>query len=157
MEIEYVDQQTGKSSCATVKEISQDFIDLMSSFGLTDSKIKSKIESLNISADSKALLYSLNKFVFTAGKIVIKIGKKIIDVIFALLNNFPYLSFGVIFGLILGALIAAIPLIGAALGPLATSIAVALGVAFGSLEEFKSEDIKKRIDSFIKDLSPLQA
>jgi len=157
MEIEYIDQNSGKVNRATVKELDQDFIGLMSSFGLSDSKIKSKIDSLNISADSKVLLNSLNKFVFTAGKVVIKIGKKIIDVIFALLKNFPYLSFGVICGLVLGALISAIPLLGAALGALATSIAVALGFVFGGLEEFKSEDIKERIDSFIKDLSPLQA
>ena len=156
MEIEYIDPETGKSVKSLISEPNADFFSQVSSFSLTEKGVKEKIDNLNISADAKALLFSLNKFTFAAGRTAIKIGKKIIDVVFSLIKNFPYLSFGVIFGILLGALIAAIPLIGAALGSLATTIALALGVALGGLEEFKSDDLKKRIDTFVKDLSPLR-
>ena len=156
MEIEYIDPVTGKSVKSLIGDLNADFFAQLSAFRLTEKNVKERIDNLNISADAKALLFSLNKITFSVGRAVIKIGKKIIDVIFSLIKNFPYLSFGVIFGLLLGALIAAIPLIGAALGSLATTIALALGVALGGLEEFKSDDLKKRIDNFVKDLSPLR-
>lgn len=156
MDIEYIDVNTGKILKHKINDPNHDFFDFLASFDSTEAKTKNKIDSLNISADAKALLFSLNKFAFTAGKFVLKIGKKIIDVILSLLKHFPYLSFGVIFGLVLGALVAAIPLIGAALGSLATTIALALGVTLGGLKEFESNDLKNRIDEFIKELAPLR-
>ncbi len=156
MDIEYVDVNTGKPIKHKINEPSRDFFDFIASFDSTEAQIKDRIDNLDISADNKAKLFSLIKFTFTAGKFVIKIGKKIIDVILSLLKNFPYLGFGVIFGLVLGSLVAAIPLIGAALGSLATTIAVALGVTFGGLKEFESDDIKDRIDRFVKELAPLR-
>lgn len=156
MDIEYIDANTGKALKRRINDPSRDFFDFLASFDSTEAQIKNKIDSLNISADAKALLFNLSKFVFTAGKFVLKIGKKIIDIILSLLKNFPYLSFGVIFGLVLGAAVAAIPLIGAALGSLATTIALALGVTLGGLKEFESEDLKSRIDGFIKELAPLR-
>lgn len=156
MEIEYIDPVTGKSVKSLIGDPNADFFAQLTSFSMTEKNAKEKIDKLSISADAKKLLFSLNKITFSVGRAVIKIGKKIIDVIFSLMKNFPCLSFGMIFGLLLGALIAAIPLIGAALGSLATMIALALGVALGGLEEFKSDDLKERIDQFIKDLSPLR-
>lgn len=157
MEIEYIDSNTGKVFKQQIDNPDQTFLDFLASFEFTEKQLQRKIDSLDISADKKAMLSSLNKFTFIAGRFVIKIGKKIIDVIFSLVKNFPYLGFGVIFGLVLGTLISAIPLIGAALGSLATTIAVALGVTFGCLEEYKSGDLRERIDSFVKDLSPLNS
>ena len=156
MDIEYIDFNSGKTKKHNIKEPDQGFFDFLESFASTEAQIRSKIDSLNISADAKALLYSLNKFTFTAGRHILKIGKKIIDFVLALLTNFPYLGFGLIFGLVLGALIAAIPLIGAALGSLATTIAVAIGATLGGIEEYKSGDLKTRIDNFMKSFAPLQ-
>jgi hypothetical protein len=157
MDIEYIDSNTGKVFKQQIDDPDQSFWDFLASFECTEKQLQSKIDSLDISADKKAILSSLNKITFTAGRFVIKIGKKIIDVIFSLLKNFPYLGFGVIFGLVLGALISAIPLIGAALGAIATTITVALGVTLGGLEEYKSGDLRVRIDRFVKDLSPLNS
>jgi hypothetical protein len=49
---------------------------------------------MNVSAGTKALLHSFSKATLTAGKAIIKVGRKIIDVLFSLLRQFPHLTFG---------------------------------------------------------------
>ena len=87
---------------------------------------------------------------------ILKIGRKIIDILFSLMRAFPNVTFGIIFGLVVGALIAAIPFIGAVLGGLATHIAVAFGVVLGAKADFESGGLGKRIEAVLAEFAPLR-
>lgn len=129
--------------------------DFIRNLEFSDDQVRNQIDRMPISADTKAMLYQFSKATVTAGRAIIKIGRKLIDIIFALLRQFPNLSFGVIFGLLMSALITAIPVIGAVLGSLFAPILFGLGVAIGSWEDFKSGAMGARIDLVLREFEPL--
>jgi hypothetical protein len=149
------DAKSTKPSTANVSEPPTSFFDFVGSFELSDDRILSLIDNLNVSADTKALLYSFSKATITVGRTLVKIGRKILDFLFSLLRSFPGLTFGMVFGLVVGALIAAIPLIGGVLGGPATALALGLGVALGGMNELKQDDLGERVRDLLKQLSPL--
>lgn len=149
------DAKSGKPSTATASEPPPSFFDFVGSVELSDDLILSLIDNLNVSADTKALLYSFSKATITVGRAIVKIGRKILDFLFSLLKNFPHLTFGMAFGLVVGALIAAIPLIGTALGGTSTLLALGFGVVLGSMKELKQDDFGERVRDFLRRLSPL--
>lgn len=156
MKVVSIDPKTGKEVVAEIHDPSPGFFTFVSSVDLTDEKIRSHIDRMNVSADIKALLYSFSKATIKAGKIILKIGRKIIDILFALIRAFPNITFGIIFGLVVGALVASIPVIGVALGSLATTIAVAFGFVLGAKADLMAGDMGARIDAVLAQFAPLQ-
>lgn len=151
-----IDEKNGKEVTMTIPEPSPDFFKFIGDFEMNDEQLRSRIDRMGVSADIKALLYSFSKATIRAGKVVLKIGRKIIDILFSISKAFPSLTFGVIFGLVVGALVAAIPLIGFVLGPLASSIAVAVGFVLGAKAELDSGDLGKRVDAVLAEFAPLR-
>jgi hypothetical protein len=149
------DAKSGKPITESVSELPSSFFDFVGSFEFSDDRIRNLIDNINVSADTKALLYSFSKATITVGRAVVKIGKKILDFLFFLLKSFPSLTFGMVFGLVVGALIGAIPLIGVVLGAPATVLAVGLGVVLGGTNELKQGDLGERVREFLDRLSPL--
>ncbi len=156
MEVTSIDHESGEQVFTTVPDPKPDFFTLFEKFDLSDEQVRHAIDRMNISADAKALLYSFSKTTIRAGKMILKIGRKIIDILFSLMKAFPNLTFGIIFGLVVGALISAIPLIGIALGGLATHIAVAFGVVLGAKADFESGGLGKRIEAVLAEFAPLR-
>ncbi len=157
MKVVSIDSKSGKEVATEVLDPSPSFFSFVDSFELTDAKIKSQIDCINTSADTKAMLYSFSKATIKVGKAVVKIGRKLLDIIFSLIRTFPNITFGMIFGLVVGALVAAIPIIGFVLGTLATTIAVAFGFIVGAKADLESGKLGDRIDSLINQFAPLRA
>jgi len=157
MDILTIDAKTGKEATMSIPDINSGFFAFANNFELNDEQVRSFIDRMKISADAKALLYQFSKATIRAGAAIIKIGRKIIDILFSTMNAFPNITFGVIFGLVVGALVASIPLIGAVLGSLATAIAVILGVVLGANEELKSGDLGERVKVILAEFSSLRS
>lgn len=155
VEINAIDAKTGKPTKSTIPEPPPSFFAFVGAFDLTDDKVKALIDRMNVSADTKAMLYSFSRATLKVGRSIIRIGRKIIDTLFSFMKNFPALSFGAIFGLIVGALIAAIPIVGVVLGPLATTLAVGLGVVLGGLKDMDRPDLGEHMRQFLDELRPL--
>ena len=157
MKVVAIDSKTGKEVISNISDPDPSFFSFIGGVELSDEQIRSKIDRMNVSADVKSLLYSFSKTTIKAGKALLKIGRKIIDILFSLIRAFPNVTFGVIVGLVVGALIAAIPLIGFVLGSLATSIAVAFGFIMGAKADFEAGDIGARIEALVAQFAPLRA
>jgi hypothetical protein len=157
MKITVIDSKTGKEIQREISEPSPNFFDFFNGVDLNDEEIKTRIDGMGVSADVKALLYSFSKATLRAGKTILKIGRKIIDIIFALMKTFPNLAFGIVFGLVVGALFSAIPLLGILLGSIATKLAILFGVIFGAKIEVESGDLGKRIEALLAQFSPLKS
>ena len=114
----------------------------------TREQVRRVIDNLNVSADAKVWLHSiLEKSIEVAtatGKIVIWIGRKILDIVLFLLREFPNATFGVVFGLVVGHLIGLIPIIGFIMGPLVGTILVAFGL-LGVAQDMREQDIRRRV------------
>lgn len=157
MKVTSIDSKTGKEVVTEISDPSPSFFTFVDGIDLTDEQIRSKIDQMKVSADVKALLYSFSKATIRAGKVILKIGRKIVDILFAIMRAFPNITFGVIFGVVVGALVASIPVIGFVLGSLAATIAVAFGFVVGAKADLLSGDMGARIDAVLAEFAPLRA
>jgi hypothetical protein len=151
IEVEFVDAQTGKLQNKKIKEPSMSFFEAIESEQWTDRQIESFIDRLEISADAKANLASFAKVSVKVGRNVVRIGRKILDVLLSFLRSFPGIGFGVIFAVVITTLLSAIPLIGAIIGPVASTLLV----GFGGYVDLKNPAFSARLDAFVEELKPL--
>ncbi len=156
-DIAYEDPDSGKTVSREVPDPPPSLLEFLRKQDWSDAQIAALIDRLSLSADAKANLVMFTKATLKIGKTIVKIGRKIIDMVFSLLRHFPAMGFAVIFALFLGALISAIPLIGAVIGPLAMTIAGIAGVAIGGRAELMSGDFGTRVQAFLQELRPLAA
>ncbi len=112
----------------------------LNTFELSKKKIKDRIDNLDISSDAKFMLNSFMdktiEVVIDAGKVVIWIGRKILDVVVFVGRHFPNATFGMVCGAVIGILITSIPIIGWLLGGIAPILAI-LGLSLGAIEDLK--------------------
>ena len=153
IEVEFIDAETGKLSSKKVEEPPMSFFDAVRSEQWTDRQIETFIDRLDISADAKANLASFAKVTLKVGCEVVRIGRKIVDVLFSFLRNFPGIGFGAVFAVVITTLLGAIPLLGAILGPLASTLLI----AFGGYVDLKNPAFSARLDAFVEELRPLAA
>jgi hypothetical protein len=153
IEVEFIDARTGTLTSKKVQAPPMSFFDAVRSEQWTDRQIETFIDRLDISADAKANLASFAKVTLKVGREVVRIGRKIVDVLFSFLRNFPGIGFGVIFAVVITTLLGAIPLLGAVLGSLASTLLV----AFGGYVDLKNPAFSARLDAFVEELRPLTA
>ena len=104
------------------------------------------IESLEISADAKALLMSVANAAATVGDIVVSVGLKVIETIKWALERYPSTAFGIVVGGVLSWLVAGIPLIGFLIGPLLTPLFMAFGIGAGAISDMRAQVHRDHID-----------
>jgi len=138
------------------QSLGNEFLAAMRSMQLSDQQIKRMIDRLDISADSKAMLHGFAKATIQVGAHVIKIGRKLIDYVCAVFKEFPKATFGIVFGTIIAALLASIPLLGAVLAPIATPILIALGLVMGTVEDWRDQQLERKIKEIQAELAPLK-
>ena len=153
MEVEFIDAQTGKLTSKKLPDPPTSFLEAIKSEQWTDHQIDAFIGRLDISADAKANLASFAKVTVKVGREIVRIGRKVLDVLFSFLRHFPGIGFGVIFAVVISTLLSAIPLIGAILGPVASTLII----AFGGYVDLKNPAFSARLDAFIEELRPLAA
>lgn len=125
-----------------------DLISFVNATERSDAQILRKIESLSLSADAKALLADLLKLGTEVGSVVLRIGRKVLDFVLSLIQQFPKLSFAVVLTAVLAALLSMVPVLGGLLSPVLTPLALALGVSWGALQEYETGDLADRVKEF---------
>lgn len=102
-------------------------------------------------------LADLLKFGAEVGNAVLRIGRKILDFVLSLIQQFPKLAFAVILAAVLAALLSMVPLLGGLLSPVLTPLALALGVSWGALKEYETGDLADRVKEFAARFAPTAA
>ena len=145
---EAVDPKAGKTISVEIEEnkIAQ-LGDELKSNSIPKRKLNHMIDNLAISADAKAFIASLMDKTLRVGGVVLEIGKKIVEIMFAIVNQFPNTTGGLVLAVIVSSLVSSIPL----LGPLlATSVALIL-VTFGLKNDFMDQWRNQAIDRKIRE------
>ena len=114
------------------------------------------IDNLEISADAKVLIKSIMDAEIKVGDVVLRIGKRIIEIVSDIVKRFPNATFGLVLGVILSALIASIPIIGAILGTLLAPVLIAFGLGAGFMKDMKESPIVQAIKDATASLEPLK-
>ena len=142
MQIHAQDPESGEEFSRVADGLDEATINgFFNTFDVSDEGLRKWIGGLPFSADAKAILYRIASATIRAGEFVIKIGRKILEVIYHLVREFPKATFWLIIGAVLGSLAASIPIIGFVIGPLI----MALGVAKGAYEEIKDAAMRRKV------------
>ena len=109
----------------------------LKSRGRPKREINRMIDNLEISADAKALIKSIMDTVIKVGDVVLRIGKRIVEIVFDVVKRFPGTTLGLVLGVILSVLIDSIPIIGAILAPLLAPVLIAFGLGIGFMKDMR--------------------
>lgn len=120
-------------------------------------RIGEQIDRLPLSADIKALLLDLAKVTAKVGGTVLRIGAKILTVVFDIISQFPNTVFGVVISVCIGLLIGSIPMIGALLTPFLMPLLVAFGLAKGAIADLGNAGWAARIRDLEAKLATVSA
>ena len=140
--------------------LDEDAIAELNTCEFTREQVRRLVDNLNVSADAKFKLHSISdasiEVMTAAGKVVIWIGRKILDIVVFLTREFPNAVFGVIFGFVVGHLIGLIPIIGFLIGPLIQTILAAFGLVHGGAQDLREKDIQRRVAEICRQFTALQ-
>ncbi|MDE0457283.1 MAG: hypothetical protein OXI15_08330 [Chromatiales bacterium] len=146
MRIEAEAPESGQKFSGVASGLDENIIDeFFNSFNLSDEEIRRWIARLDISADAKSILYKIAKTTIRAGQFVIKVGRKILEIVSFLLREYPNATLWLIFGAVVGVLVTSIPVIGVVIGPLFTTLAMVVGFAMGAWEDIKDKNMKRKM------------
>ncbi len=135
---------------------SEDEIRDLLSFDLSEDALKKRIGGLAISADAKSVLFTIAKTTIRVGSMVLKIGRKVLDIIANILTEFPMASTGTIFGAVFGFLVTSVPIIGFIFGPFVGTLAIAFGFAAGAMQDLGNKALERRIRSSVAPFETLK-
>lgn len=149
MIVEVVDPETGRAMQMECAAQSHEEIRDLLSFDLSEEALKKRLDALAISADAKSILFTIAKTTIRVGSVVLKVGRKVLDLIATVISDFPMTSTGTIFGAIVGYLVTSVPIIGMLLGPFVGTLAIAFGFAAGAIQDFGNKALERRILSSV--------
>lgn len=92
------------------------------------------------------MLVELLGFSIKVGTAVLEVGKKIIEVVKALVKNFPHITAGFIIAATMSVLVSCIPFLGPLLSWFCTPFFLLVGVGAGVLKEVEHTDLGKALN-----------
>jgi hypothetical protein len=156
MIVNAVDPETGRPIRMQCAAKSEDEIRDLLAFDLSEDSLKRKIDALSISADTKSVLFTIAKTTIRVGAVVLKIGRKVLDIIVTILGEFPMATTGAIFGAIFGYLVTSVPIIGMIFGPFVATLAIAFGFASGAIQDLANKALERRIMASVSSFESLK-
>ena len=151
------DFNTGKTIEVEIPDENLEALQALTQDRVSDTKLQSYIDNLDLPADAKALIASILKTAVRVGEMVIRIGKKIVEIVIMIVSKFPNATFGLVLGLIVGALVKSIPLIGGLLGAFVLPIAAAFGLATGYMNDLRDNSLAKKVAEVSAMFQPLKS
>lgn len=139
-------------------DVSDENLEALSSLAqdnVSNSKLQSYIDNLDMSADAKVLIGSILKTTVKVGDLIIRVGKRLVELVVMIVSKFPNATFGLILGLLVGALVAAIPILGAILAAFVMPIAAIFGLAKGYIDDCKDQALAHKIAEAVAMFQPL--
>ena len=156
MQVHALDPESGRTFSGEAHGLDEDTINgFFNTFDVSEEALRKWIGRLPFSADAKAMLFKIASTTIRAGGLVIKIGRKILETVFALAKAHPMATIGLIIGAVLGSLVAAIPIIGFVIGPGVKALMMLIGAAWGAREDVRG-DLDRKMRETMADFEALR-
>ena len=156
MIIEAIDPTTGNTIHLDLADSQSRNLVELSTERISDNKLSSYLDNLDISADAKLLLENIRAITIKVGNAIVTIGKKILEIIVVLIKKFPNTAVGILVGLFLSILVASVPLIGTLLALTLKPWLVLFGIGVGLKEDLKDKSLSQMLDDAVDIFSPLK-
>lgn len=115
-------------------------------------QIRQRIDNLSYPRNVKAILGELAALTLDLGSVVLHIGHKLLELVFAVAQRYPHTTFYTLMGCVLGYLISAIPVLGWLVGWLVLPLFTALGLALGVWNDFQTQQQVRQLQEQIRTL-----
>lgn len=156
MKAEALNPETGEQVSVELSDEQVSQLDDLGEDRVSEAKILSYIDNLDISADAKAIISSIMRTTIRIGQVLINIGRRIIEIVLVLSSKFPNTTFGLILGIIIALLVGSIPIIGAIFGSLLMPISIAFGLVAGYMDDRRDQALDRKIQEAASMFSPLK-
>lgn len=143
-----------------VEGLNEDNLSYLTKENATDEQIKDMLQRLpfKLSAEAKLAIFNILQFSVKIGNSIVRIGKKILEIVLMIASKYPNTTFGLIIAAMLTLLISLIPVLGGLLASFLGPIIAIFGLTVGFFKDLKNSnptlvvDIEKASDIF----SPLR-
>lgn len=153
MKVEVRNPVSGEFIREEVLGVGASFVEMIADLDFSDEKLKRLIERLEYSADAKSLLFSLAKITVKIGKTIVQVGRKVLDIVFKLIEEFPKATMGLLLGVVFGHVIAPLSILGVAFSGVLASLAMAFGFTVGVLADISDSMLLRRIKRMQQEFS----
>ena len=157
MKIEALDRDSGEMFSGEAPGLDEAFISkFFTSFDVSERDLQRSIDRLPLSADAKRILHAIARKTIMAGEIVIRIGRRIIEIALTLVRKFPMATAGLVIGTLIGVLAGSIPVVGFLLGPIITPLAMSIGLGTGAIQDIRDAALKSAVQESIAEFHKLK-
>ena len=98
------------------------------------------------------MLDSILNLTIKVGEMIVNIGRKIIEVVIYIVQQFPNMVMGTIIGFILGTLISSIPILGWIFGPIVIPALTFIGATYGLSFDMTDKNTKNTINKYVDEM-----
>jgi len=120
--------------------------------GATKSKLHAVIDKFNVSAEVKALLFSLADLTIKIGNTAVYLGQKMLELVAYFVKQYPKTTLGLVVGSVIALIINSIPVIGWVAGWIITPLCLALGLAVGFWGDLQDKQFEKSIKDTVTEM-----
>ena len=129
MTVPVTNPETGETREVEVSDLGK--INAINEGPATDDQIRRGIDNMEVPSEAKSILYSLRSFTVEIGGVLVKIGKRVLEVLLYVLEKYPATVIGTLVGAVLGYMVSTIPIIGWLLSPIVTPLLTLMGGSIG--------------------------
>lgn len=120
-------------------------------------RILRMLENLDLNAETKLFLSKLLDYSITVGGVLVRLGKKILEIALFVASKLPLLTFWTVLAAVFAFLISQIPVLGAVLGAFLSPVLIFAGLVKGFYEELASNNptLRDLLQSAAESFKPL--
>lgn len=152
MQMELKNPKSGEVKVIEIDEQIAQQIQNSLSPGATKSKLHDAIDKFNVSAEVKALLFSLADLTIKIGNTSVYIGQKMLELVAYFVKQYPKTTLGLVVGSVIALIINSIPVIGWVAGWIVTPLCLALGLAVGFWGDLQDKQFEKSIKDTVTEM-----
>lgn len=152
MQMELKNPKSGEVKVIEIDEPVAQQIQNSLSPGATKSKLHDAIDKFNVSAEVKALLFSLADLTIKIGNTSVYLGQKMLELVAYFVKQYPKTTLGLVVGSVIALIINSIPVIGWVAGWIVTPLCLALGLAVGFWGDLQDKQFEKSIKDTVTEM-----
>ena len=157
MIIKALHPDTGEAISLDVPLLNEQDLNLLAEEQAPRDRVLRMLENLDLNAETKLFLSKLLDYSITVGGVLVRLGKKILEIALFVASRLPLLTFWTVLAAVFAFLISQIPVLGAVLGAFLSPVLIFAGLVKGFYEELASNNptLRDLLQSASESFKPL--
>ena len=140
MIIKALHPDTGAEISLDVPILNEQDLNLLAEEQAPRDRVLRMLENLNLNAETKLFLSKLLDYSITVGGVLVRLGKKVLEIALFVASRLPLLTFWTVLAAVVAFLISQIPILGSILSAFLAPVLIFAGLVKGFYEELASNN-----------------